>query len=131
MYNEDIELMALSTIMQQEHVKFFAFPSEIIYTNGKPEDLHNVEINVRESILEELNDQIGYFISKRLKQYYVCYSFNQDEMKQVSINFHYTDTIIDRFYLMCNESGLYAKFYITLNEQIMFYLVKLINYDED
>lgn len=127
-YNEGVKLMALSTMMKK-HVRFWAFSSEIIQTNGVHEDLHSFEINIGKDVLEALNDQIGYLKENDLTRYFAAYIFSSDEMKHVSVHMNEPDTVeVNDLYLMGNTSGLYAKFHITLHEKLVFYLVRLIAY---
>ena len=132
MYNRVVKLMALSTMMKK-HVKFLAFSSEIIQTNGVHEDLHSLEIKIGKDVLEALNDQIGYLKENKLNRYFATYIFNSEEMKNVSVHMNEPDieiTVSD-LYVMGSTGGLYAKFYISLQDKFIFYLVKLIAYGNE
>ncbi|ENW02972.1 hypothetical protein ACFQAR_17940 [Acinetobacter beijerinckii] len=122
--------MALSKMMKK-HFNFWAFSSEIIQTNGVHEDLHSLEIIIGKDVLEALNDQIGYLKENGLNRYFATYILNSEEMKHVSVYMNEPEMVeVSDLYLMGNISGLYAKFYITLHEKLIFYLVKLIAYEK-
>ena len=127
MYTEKIKLMALSTEMKK-HVKFWAFSSEILHTSGDVNDLQSIGVEVAEDVLEGLDSHVGYFKSKKSSQYFASYSLNQSELERVSLSFHHPNAQINDFWLVCNTSGLYVKFNLTVNKQNIYFFVKLIHY---
>jgi hypothetical protein len=123
-YNRGIELMASSTVMQ--HV-FFAFPSEIINTNGSLEDFHSFEIRIGNDVLDYLNDNIENFDNSN--QYFMTYMLNERQLSQAYVHHQDKDANLDFVYLMCNKSGLYASLNLRLKESNTFYFVKLVSYN--
>jgi len=130
-YNEGIKLMALSTEMKKT-LKFWAFANDILHTSGEEVDLHSLEVEIAEEVLNELNDQVGYFKSKNLSQYFASYSLSEAERSKVNLSFHHPGSIITDFGLVCNVGGLFAKFHLTYSDKKVsrnvYYFVKLINY---
>lgn len=127
MYNEKIKLMALSTMMNK-HVKFWAFASDIIQTNGDHNDLHSLEITISTLVLDELNNQVGSISPQMSPQVYVSYILNNEEKEEVNLSFHHSDVIIDKAILMCNKHGLFAAIHLYHGKNLLFYFVRLINY---
>lgn len=123
-YNGDIELMASSTVMQ--HV-FFAFPSEIINTNGSLEDFHSFEIKIGSDVLEFLNDNIENLDNSN--QYFMSYMLNEKQFNRAYIHHQDREAKIDCVHLLCNKSGLYASLNLSLKESSVFYFVKLVSYN--
>jgi hypothetical protein len=126
-YNVDIELMALSTEMQEksQHV-FLAFPSDILITNGCYYDFHSFEIRLDEGLLNKLNDAIGIIQSER--NFYVTYILNSEEITQVDLQYADDQVVVSTVDVMCNKSGLFAKVFLTKGDSSVFYFLKLVNY---
>ena len=110
-----------------QHI-FFAFPSDIINTNGSYIDFHSFEIPIGRDVLDDLNKQILGLSGSN--QCFVTYVLNQGQYGEAHIHHEEQSVEIDSIFLMCNKSGMYANLNLSMNNKSVFYFVKLVNYPE-
>ena len=115
----------MASSIKMQHL-YYAFPSEIISSNGDVNDFHSLELKIGNDILNMMNKNIVELGNS--SQFYISYSFTEDEMKNIFIHHESKSSEIETIILMCNKTGLYANLTLRGERLHLFYFVKLIGY---
>ena len=115
----------MASTIKMQHL-YYAFTSEIISSNGDVNDFHSLELKIGNDILNMMNKNIAELGNS--SQFYISYSFTEDEMKNIFIHHESKSSEIETIILMCNKTGLYANLTLRGERLHLFYFVKLIGY---